>query len=267
LDDPDAPPEEWPWPFMDDVLALSSSQAAALAQQLNAAPAAPSTTTRPAGSSPQASSGALTVGRRVEGVAGGTDEGAGAIAHLQLAEHAAVGAVGAVGAVRAVGAVSDPGASPSTAAAAEGLLSVVAAAAAAADAAPAQQGGGCGVELVPQLCLLLYDEELQSFGYTASPEMERALNHLAARVGPHLQLGCAAGLFRELKGICLGYIGCMPCVGTYFSCSCGTASPAKLHTPTPPYATHIRPVLCAAECCCGGWRVIRRWRPLLLPRG
>jgi hypothetical protein len=38
------------------------------------------------------------------------------------------------------------------------------------------------VQLVPHLCLLLYDEELQSFGYTASTEMERALTYLANRV-------------------------------------------------------------------------------------
>ena len=84
-------------------------------------------------------------------------------------------------------AATELGASPKTAAAAEGLLSVVAAAAAAAAEQPQGEGqgagSGCGeVELVPRLCLLLYDNSLQSFGYTESPDMERTLQYMAARV-------------------------------------------------------------------------------------
>jgi hypothetical protein len=154
--DPESDPATWSWPFLDDTLALTSSQKAALAQQLQAS--------------------ARTGHPRRPVAAGNSRSGS--------SENSTD-----AGLSQALQAATELGASPETAAAADGLLSVVAAAAAAAAEpqgvgnAAAGGGGEDDVRLVPQLCLMFYDNSLQSFGYTQSTEMERALNYLAAKVG------------------------------------------------------------------------------------
>lgn len=151
--DADSPPAEWSWPYMDECLALTSSQKAALTQQLHAlAPSA------------QAAH---------PGVASNSHP-----INIDSADAAATPS----STVQPAQAAVELGASPETAAAAEGLLSVVAAATAAASAGSSHASGADDVKLVPQLCLLLYDNALQSFGYTENPEMERALAYLAAKV-------------------------------------------------------------------------------------
>lgn len=156
--DPESDPATWSWPFLDDTLALTSSQKASLAQQLQAS-ARTGNLRRPSSAG--------------DSRAGSSEAGAEA------------------GLSQALQAATELGASPETAAAADGLLSVVAAAAV---AVAEPQGLGCAggeddVQLVPQLCLMFYDNSLQSFGYTESTEMEHALTYLAAKVGGPGRLG------------------------------------------------------------------------------
>lgn len=168
--DPQSPPAGWSWPLLDEAMALTSSQKATLAQQLASLPPTAAQHTA-AGDASAAGCDTRPCPPQAEG--GAPAAGAGAAAsplHQQPAAQAA----------------AELGASPETAAAAEGLLSVVAAAAAAAATEPANSAPAAGspaddVVLVPQLCLMLYDTSLQSFGYTESPDMERALTYLAAK--------------------------------------------------------------------------------------
>jgi hypothetical protein len=151
--DPGSDPATWSWPLLDETLALTSSQKAALAQQLQAS--------------------AHTGNPRRQAAVSNSRSGS--------SENSTD-----AGLSQALQAATELGASPETAAAADGLLSVVAAAAAAV-AEPqglgAAAAGEDDVRLVPQLCLMFYDNSLQSFGYTESTEMERTLNFLAAKVG------------------------------------------------------------------------------------
>jgi len=142
-------PLGWSWPLFDEALSLTSSQAAELMQHLQTTPTATAAAAQQPGSS--------CIDDRQNAVqapavpAAPTGEGSAAVA-----------------------------AGPDIAEC-QGLqrLSVAAAAAAASESAALSPDG---VQLVPHMCLLLYDNMLQSFGYTESPDMRLALEYMAARV-------------------------------------------------------------------------------------
>ena len=187
LDDPSIPPQQWQWPELDEALGLTTSQKTQLAQQLH-------TTCTPPAATPAAAGGPASTAAQQPGCSNSNNN------HPSSSNTGlAAGSAWSTPAQPAAGEGAQAlGASPATAAAAEQLLSVVAAAAAEAGLSGQQQprqqlagavDGADDVVLVPQLCLMLYDSALHSFGYTESAEMDRALTYMAARVSSTTLVG------------------------------------------------------------------------------